>query len=322
MRKKLLFSFLLAGLFAKAQVDTSINGLMNEMDAKSNESKPAVKIFTAQKLINANTVEMLRKGHFEFKVQHNFGDIAGKNGGIHNYFGLDNASDIKIQFQLAFSDKLNMVLARTRGGQYTGGDVRELYEMGLKYQLMQQREKDPSHPLSITMYGNAVFSAMKNLNLVDAENSFKNFSDRGSSLLQLMVAKKVGGVSLQFNPSFVHTNHVESGDQNNMFAVGGAIRLPIVKSLALIADYFHPFRTRKSTDALRFKNNTNLYDVFGVGFELLTPGHVFHFNVTNTIYLLENRFIPRTFTTYGKGQYRWGFTISRDFIVFRDKKNK
>ncbi len=319
MRKTLLFLWLLNGLLVHAQTDTSITTMIDEMDSKVT-AKPAVKIFNAQKLINANTVEMLRKGHFEFKVQHNFGDIAGKNGGIHNYFGLDNATDIKIAFQLALSDKLNLVAARTRGGQATGGDVRELYELGAKYQFLQQREQDPSHPVSITMYANAVVSAMRNLKLVDAENSFKDFGDRGSSLIQLMVAKKIGGISLQFNPTFVHTNYVESGDQNNMFAVGGAVRLPIVKKFALIADYFHPFRERKTIDALRAKKNLNLYDVLGLGFEMLTPGHVFHFNVTNTYYLLENRFIPRTFSTFGKGQYRWGFTITRDFVVFRDKR--
>jgi hypothetical protein len=53
---------------------------------------------------------------------------------------------------------------------------------------------------------------------------------------------------------------------------------------------------------------------------MITAGHVFHFNVTNATVLLENRFIPRTITTWGKGQYRWGFTIARDFVVFRPKK--
>lgn len=318
MRKGILVCCLFAGLSAHAQTDTSITSMMNSMDPKKDEKVPA-KIFYGQKVINANTTEMLHKGHMEFKVLHNFGDIAGHDGGSHNYWGLDNAADIKISFQVALSDKFNVVLARTRGGQKTGGDVRELYELGLKYQFLQQIEHDPGHPISLSIYANVVTSVMKNLNLVNAENSFHSFSDRGSSFYQAIIAKKIGKVSLQLNPSFVHTNYVQKGDQNNMFAIGGAVRLPIYKRFSLIADYFHHFRTRESIEALR-QINVETYDVFGIGVEILTPGHVFHLNVTNTTYLLENRFIPRTFSTYGKGQYRFGFTIARDFVVFRSKK--
>ena len=60
-----------------------------------------------------------------------------------------------------------------------------------------------------------------------------------------------------------------------------------------------------------------LYDVFGVGVEILTQGHVFHLNFTNATETLENRFIPKTITSWGKGQYRWAFTISRNFTLFR-----
>ena len=38
--------------------------------------------------------------------------------------------------------------------------------------------------------------------------------------------------------------------------------------------------------------------------------------------LLENRFIPRTTTAWSKGQFRWGFTISRDFDLLWKKKKQ
>lgn len=82
-----------------AQVDSSTNKLMNELDNKAAkpQGKTPVK-FLAQRLINANTVETLQKGHFEFKVVHNFGDASGRNGGIRSAFGLDGSVDIKIAF--------------------------------------------------------------------------------------------------------------------------------------------------------------------------------------------------------------------------------
>jgi hypothetical protein len=313
MKKILFFICLLTGITAFAQNDTAI--VMTETE--TTPQKLPVKIFYAQKLINANTVEMLKKGHLEFKVLHNFGDIAGKDGGAKAFFGLDGAADIKISFQLALSDKFNIVAARTRGS----GDVYQLWEMGFKYRFMQQMENDKKNPISLTAYANAVFSSMKG-NAVDGkENSYRNFSDRGSWIVQLMAAKKIGKVSVQLNPTFVHTNYVLPNDQKNVFAAGAAIRIPIHKKFSLIADYFHSFRSQSSRDSLRAKN-INLYDVFGIGVEILTVGHVFHLNFTNNTNLLENRFIPHTFTSWGKGQYRWGFTIARDFIVFKKRKPK
>ena len=45
-----------------AQQDTSVNNLMASMDEKKTNQKAPVKIFFSQKLINANTVEVLHKG--------------------------------------------------------------------------------------------------------------------------------------------------------------------------------------------------------------------------------------------------------------------
>jgi Membrane bound beta barrel domain (DUF5777) len=114
---------------------------------------------------------------------------------------------------------------------------------------------------------------------------------------------------------------VIKNDVPNMFAMGAAVRVPIYKSFVFIADYFHPFRTQKSADSLRLKG-INFYDVLGVGLELVTPGHIFHVNFTNTTNILENRFIPRTTTSWKKGQYRWGFTVTRDFVLRKNKNKK
>lgn len=303
---------LMACLPAFAQPDNLLGEV--EKDNKK-ESKTPVKVFYSQKLINANTVEVLPKGRLEFKVQHNFGDIGGSNGGVTRFYGLDNAADIKIGFQIGLAKKLNLLVSRTRGG----GQVQQMWEMGVKYQILQQMQNDPSHPLSLTLFANGVVSSQTaNVN-PDNENSFANFSDRGSSLLQLLLARKFGGVSLQLNPTFVRRNFVQNGDENNTFAMGGAVRIPLSKRIILIADYFHPFRSSSSKTALAARG-VKLYDVWGLGFEIKTPGHLFNLNFTNATNLLENRFIPRTFSDIKQGQFRWGFTISRDFMLFRDKK--
>src|SRR5687768_4316131 len=122
-------------------------------------------IFSSPKLINANTVELLSKGILEFKVTHNFGDVAGDNGGIKNFFGLDNATDVRIGFQYGLSKRINLIAARAKGA----GSVRQLYEVGIKYRLMQQAN-DSRHPLSVTLFANTVVSAMKANAVAGQEN--------------------------------------------------------------------------------------------------------------------------------------------------------
>ena len=321
----LLFTLLISGrLFA--QEDSAVTKLMNSMDEKEPIAKTATPIFYSQKLINANTVEVLHKGILEFKVVHNFGDVAGTNGGASHFFGLDNASDVKIAFQAGLTDKLNVLLSRTKGG----GNVQQLIETGLKYQFLKQMDDDPKHPLSVTLFANMVVSAMTadtttGINqLKIKEDHFNKFSDRLSQVVQLMIAKRVGKVGLQLSPTYVHTNYVVTNDQKNLFALGVGARIPLSKKFILVADYFHPFRSKASENALTTQYagfyDAKRYDAFGIGVEILTPGHLFHLNFTNTTNILENRFIPRTYTSWGKGQYRWGFTVARNFVLFRDKK--
>ncbi len=284
------------------------------------ENAPATKIFYSQKIINTKSVEVLRKGIMEFNVSHAFGDVAGDAGGINRFYGLDNASDIRIGFQTGLSDKLNLITARTRGG----GSVQNQWELGFKYQLLKQVENDSKNPVSMTVFVNNVLSSQKRSSLPNRENSFENFGDRMSQVLQLMIARKFGKVSFQLNPLYLHTNYVIPGDDEGIFALGGAIRLPLSKKIVFLADYFHPFRTQSSKDffADPLQGNIKFYDPLGIGFEILTEGHVFHLNFTNATELLENRFIRRTVTSWGDGEFRWAFTISRNFILFREKKNK
>jgi len=280
-----------------------------------NKDPDLVWLFSAPKLINANTVEMILPGILEFKVTHNFGDVAGDNGGIKNFFGLDNAADIRIGFQYGLSKKLNLSAARAKGAS-----LQQLYELGLKYRLMQQAN-DSKHPLSISFFGNVVVCAMEADTVGNKENSFESFSDRLSQTLQVMIGRRFGKISLQLNPTIVHRNYVVDDDENTIFALGGAIRLPVVGKFSIIADYFHSFRSQESIDSFKTKG-LRFYDALGVGVEFLTEGHVFYLNFTNATEILENRFIPRTVTSWGKGQYRWGFTISRDFDLLWKKRNK
>jgi hypothetical protein len=277
-----------------------------------------VKIFNSQKAINANTTEVVGKGKMEFKVMHNFGDIGGNFGGLKNFYGLDNATDIRISFEIGLGERFDLTFARSKGAQ----QQQKLWEMDIKYQLARQMENDPRHPLSIAFFANAVIAGNKASALNNQDHSFRSLSDRTSNVFQLIIARKAGKVSLQLNPTLVTRGYAISYDQKTIFALGGALKVPITRSLNLVVDYFHPFRTQASKDSFAAitPNPVKFFDPLGIGFEIVTPGHVFHMNFTNATELTENRFIPRTTSSWGKGQFRWGFTIARKFTIFRVKK--
>lgn len=296
-----LFVFILVGINASSQEERQV------------EKKP-VQVFSSEKAINANTTETVGKGKMSFKVSHNFGDIAGDAGGIKNFFGLDNTTDVRIGFQIGLAKNFDAVLARAKGA----GPQQKLFEMGFKYRLVEQIENDASHPIAIALFANAVVATNKTSPFPNQDNSYDGFSERVSNVVQLILAKKIGKVSFQLNPTLLARGYSISYDQRSLFAMGGAIRLPLINNrLNLMVDYFHPFRKRASKDSFSVNDNIKFYDPLGIGFEILTSGHSFRLNFTNTTEILENRFIPRTISSWGKGQFRWGFTISRQFTLWR-----
>jgi len=332
--------FFFAGLFISLHVfaqDTTLNSLTKDMESKDKTDKLPVKIFNSEKAINANTTEMVGKGKMNFKVTHNFGDIGGPNGGIRNFFGLDHAADVKIGFQIGLCDRLDIITSRIRGSEnYTNAFsiVQEMWELGFKYLAFQQIENDPKHPFSLAIFANNVVSSMQvpsGLNAFNAvtkdsaETNFKGFSERMSQTVQVIIARKFGKLSLQLNPTLIHRSRIIPGDDKSIFALGGAVRIPLNKSFAFIMDYFHVFHSESAKTLYKTPNSIvhsvyHFYDPLGVGFEITTAGHVFHLNFTNATEILENRFIPRTVTSWGKKQFRWGFTISRRFVLWREKK--
>ncbi len=303
----LLFLCTGCGLFAQ-------DSLFNNEDASA-EKKP-VKIFESEKAINAYTTEVVGAGKMEFKVTHNFGDFGGQFGGFRNFFGIDNAADIRIGFEIGLADRLDLIVSRAKGAS----QQTKLYELGFKYQLLRQLENDPSHPLTLALFANTVVATNKASAFDNLDHSFRSFSDRLSHTIQLILAKRMGKVSLQLNPTLVTRGYSIDYDDKTLFALGGAVRLPVLRNINLIVDYFHPFRSQSSKDSFAAQATPiKFYDPLGVGLEIITPGHVFHLNFTNAAEILENRYIPRTTTSWSNGKFRWGFTISRSFVLWRPK---
>lgn len=274
--------------------------------------------FKSPHLINAQSTETIHKKELEFRVDHRFGDIAGGSGGIGNFFGLDQSTDIRIGFDYGISDKLNIGIARAKGATA----ATQLYEANFKYRFLEQAT-DNHIPVSLAFFGSGTVSGVKASDDPAASTSYKNFNDRITYVSQLVVARKFSSIfSFALIPTYVHRNYTIFGDQNGIFAVGAGGRLKISKRMAIVADYFLPFRDKTKQEYVENINQQKFYDALGVGLEIETGGHVFHLNFTNATAIQESQFISETTSSWGKGQYRWGFSISRRFSFNKDKRSQ
>lgn len=268
--------------------------------------------FKTTRIINSQSPETIHKHELDFKVDHRFGDIAGANGGARNFFGLDNSMDIKIGFEYGITDRFNVGIARAKGAT----QVSQLYEANLKYRLLRQTV-DGKMPLSLTVYTTMTIPGVRaDEQDAAAATAYRQFSDRLNFVGQLIIARKFGtNFSLALHPTYIRRNTVASYDgANDLFAMGIGGRLKVSRRMALVMDYFLPFRSTASKE--RYEDAiAALYNPLGIGLEIETGGHVFNLNFTNATAIQEMQYIPETTSSWTKGQFRWGFTISRRFSL-------
>lgn len=266
--------------------------------------------FKDRRVINVHSVETLPKRKLDVRISHRFGDFAGDNGGFKTVYGLENASDVLLGAEYGMSDQLTVGVFRTKGaGVLPDGTpgLRQILSGVYKIRLIRQKA-DSTAPFTLTAVGiTSLSTAEKIEEATEAIQSFPKFAHRMAHHIQLMAGRKFSdGFSLQINAGYTYRNLVPSGDVNGIFSVGGATRVQLSKVVGLVADLTVPLsESRKSSDGF--------YPALGIGFEFDTGGHVFQVNFTNATAIMETDFIPYTTTSWGQGEFRLGFTVSRLF---------
>jgi hypothetical protein len=300
-----------------AQEDLS--KLFND-SATNKEHLPVIATFKSPRLINGQSNETIHKHDLLFIVSHRFGDIAGTFGGFKSFYGLDQSTDIQIAFDYGISDQWSVGIGRAKGapnGMNTHQN--QFFYLNTKYRLIRQTE-DNRVPVSVTVFGNSAVSAMEKLDAVTVDAGFQKFSDRMSYVAQAIIARKFSdNLSLALLPTYVRRNYVSYMDMNNLFALGVGGRMKVSHWMAVVVDYFMSFRKEDSKDYFRQQKDFRFYNPLGIGLEIETGGHVFNLSFTNATATLENQFIPSTSSSWTDGGFRWGFTITRRFSLF--KKN-
>lgn len=302
-QKILLFSFLIL-TSNKIFAQEDLLKLAEEEQNTSNEKITAT--FKSTKIINAHTIETLKARNLDFRIGHRFGNIgSASGGGVHSFYGLDNASDIRIALEYGITNNLMIGISRNKRFENVEGLI--------KYKLLQQTTNNKV-PLSIALFANTAITPRE-----DVDDAWTKTAHRMSYTFQAILARKFSSAfSLAILPTLVHRNYVKvfvnpsngSIDENDLYSLGVGGRLKITKRTAIIADYFYTFSEYRKDNT-----STSYYNPLGVGVEIETGGHVFSIMFTNASGIIENDYIPNTTDTWTEGGYKFSFNISRVFKI-------
>lgn len=292
----LLLIFAVLAMRASAQeVDSLLNSLSKDQKFNSVEAT-----FKATHIVLSQSTETQKKRDLDLRIRHHFGDIGGEFGNSHTLYGLDVASDLYIGFDYGISDNLTIGIGRSKHD--------ELFNFLIKQKLLKQ--KTDGMPFNLTLFAQMGVVAR-------APFSATEFQDGGRStfLIQPLLSRKFSSnFSFQVMPALLmRSKTLGVNDPENLLSMGFAGRLKLNKRLSFIAEY------TLVNELSRKDLVAELYNPLGIGLEIETGGHIFSLNFMNSEYINENSFIPTTKKSWKDGGVRFGFTISRNFSLFKSK---
>ena len=266
--------------------------------------------FKDTRVINSHSIETLKKGILDFRIAHRFGDFAGDAGGWPTFYGLESAADVLIGFEYGLSDNFMVGLSRTKGA----GPLKQNVNTFLKYRIMRQDSGGGKNPFSVAVVGLGSYSTMQKCSTPGLLCFFEKSPHRFSYNLQAIIASKINHrIAVQAILGWTYRNNVEFNDQNDLPSAGFVFKYQFSKVFGLIIDATFAFSDFRKNE-LGPDGTQRFYNPLGIGFEWETGGgHVFQINLTNSSGLIETDYIPYTSSSWGDGEYRLGFTISRQF---------
>ncbi|MGY6649190.1 DUF5777 family beta-barrel protein [Wenyingzhuangia sp. IMCC45574] len=290
--KKIILSAFLGFLMQNSQAQSNL--LSNLENDSKNDEIEVTSTFKSYKLVNFETTKLVPKNHLNFIVAHRFGTV--KNG-IVDLFGLDNATT-RLQFVYGLTEKINVGFSRSRFG---------IYDFSTKYVFATQKKNG----FPFTMAGHHYLAIDYSLK----EDIFPKleFDNRLRSTHQILIASKINEkLSVELIPTLTHDGLVKQDNQDNwQYALGMGGRYLFTKRMGIVADYgLHLNRASGSP-----YNN-----VFSIGLEIETGGHVFQLHFSNSQDMFENGFINNAGGDWSKRDIFFGFNINRIFDLKAKKK--
>ena len=271
--------------------------LMDQMEKDEMKKTPgyATATFMTTRVVDGQSVENLHAHVLDLRVSHRFGPFSD---GAYNLFGLDNAT-MRLGFDYGFTDNFMIGIGHST--------YQKTYDAFLKYRILRQSSGAVNMPVTVSFVGVVAINTLKQFDTIKT-----NFSDRVSSVYQILIARKFSDqFALQLMPTVMLEDKISfDRTKQTAFAIGIGARQKISKRLNINAEYYYQLPGTKAPGA---------QNVFSLGVDIGTGGHVFQLHVTNSFGLTEKSFISETTGRWDKGDIMFGFNISR---VFQLKKKQ
>lgn len=294
MKRIFIICSLLLGAVIHVPAQEENESLLKGIEAEIPGKEYVTNAFKSSRVINGHSVELIGKGVLDFRILHRFGLV---NDGLAELFGLDHAS-MRMGFDYGLGDNLTVGAGRTTFKKELDGFI--------KWRVIRQSKG--GSPISCVLVTGVSVYTLKNADPVEK----KKFSSRIGYYYQSIFGRKFSErFSLQLSPTLVHRNFVETGDVNDIYAMGIGGRLKISKRTAFVMDYF-PVLNRPA--------NSITKDPISIGFDIETGGHVFQLHFSNATGMNERAFITDTYDSWGRGEIRFGFNLSRVFTI-KERRN-
>lgn len=295
MMKRLVMGVVLTSFLyitTVGQDTTDISKMLDEelKSADKNRTEYTTATFKTTRLIDGHSVENTAKGVLDVKISHRFGKI---NQGIGNFFGLDDAR-MRLGFDYGLTNYLMIGIGRSTYQKTVDGFF--------KLKVLRQSRGKIQMPVTVN------FVTTMGIITKDPDSiEYKYFTSRVNYTHQLLIGRKVSdGLSLQLMPTLVHRNLPPDHGNNDVFALGIGGRQKLSKRTSFNIEYYYQLQGSK------VPGSTNL---FSMGFDIETGGHVFQLHLTNSRAMTESSFITGNTDSWSDGGIYFGFNISRVFNV-------
>ena len=287
---------IIAVVFFSFQSIAQEDDLMNLLD-DTPATVYATATFKSTHVILGQSIKSPAKGTMLLNIQHHFGPV---NSGFYNFFGFDQAVT-RLGVSYGITDWLSVGLGRTTENKTWDGS--------LKIKLLRQSSGARNMPFSVSYYGNMGINTLERTDFTRPDY----FSNRLSFVNQIIIARKFSSrLSLQFIPSLIHRNLVETKqDDNDVYSLGAAGRVKLSNRMSFNFEYHYVLSKQTAS---QYHNSLS----FGVDIE--TGGHVFQLFLTNSAGINEQYFIPYTNGSWLNGDIRIGFNIVRTFTIVKPKE--
>ena len=265
--------------------------LMNQLENESTKNKSELidGTFMTSRIVDGQSVKSLPKHVLDVRISHRFGPLSS---GAYNFFGLDHAT-MRLGFDYGITDNLMIGVGHST--------YQKTYDAFIKLRLLRQASGAKNIPVTISLV------SVIAINTLEQFDSIKTaFPDRVSSVYQLLIARKFSEqFTLQLMPTLIQEDNISFDHiKKYVFALGIGARQKISKRININAEYYYQMDDMKAPGS---------HNVFSLGVDIGTGGHVFQLHFTNSFGLTEKSFITETTGRWDKSDVMFGFNISRVF---------